>query len=65
DAIRVLLSWGEQVRCIRLGADEERYDIGTPLTYYRAFADFALADAEHGEAFAAYLRGVLPAGEGR
>ena len=65
DAIRVLLSWGEQVRCIRLGADEERYDIGTPLTYYRAFADFALADAEHGEAFAAYLRGVLLAGEGR
>ena len=59
DAIRVLLSWGESVRCIRLRQDEERYDIGTPATYYRAFADFALADPEHGEGFAAYLRGVL------
>lgn len=62
DAIRVLLSWGESVRCIRLREDEERYDIGTPLTYYRAFADFALADPENGAGFAAYLRTVLADG---
>ena len=59
DAIRILLSWGEDVRCIRLRSDEERYDIGTPLTYYRAFADHALADPENGQAFASYLRGIL------
>ena len=59
DAIRILLSRGENVRCIRLRPDEERYDIGTPLTYYRAFADHALADPEHGQAFASYLRGIL------
>ena len=29
--------------------------IGTPMTYYRAFADFALADPRHGEEFRRYL----------
>lgn len=63
DAIRVLLGWGEEVRCIRLKADETRYDIGTPLTYYRAFADFALADPEYGEGFATYLKQILTPGD--
>jgi UTP--glucose-1-phosphate uridylyltransferase len=56
DAIRRLLEWGENVRCVRLQDGEQRYDIGTPLTYYRAFADFALTDPEHGAEFAKYLR---------
>ena len=59
DAIRRLLEWGDAVRCVRLRDDERRYDIGTPQTYYRAFADFALADPEHGAAFAEYLRACL------
>jgi UTP--glucose-1-phosphate uridylyltransferase len=59
DAIRILLQQGAQVRCVRLESDETRYDIGTPLTYYRAFADFALADPEFGAAFRAYLQGKL------
>jgi len=59
DAIRILLSRGEKVRCVRLKPDEQRYDIGTPLTYYRAFADFALNDPQHGRAFAQYLREKL------
>ena len=59
DAIRLLLEWGDGVRCVRLQEGERRYDIGTPLTYYRAFADFALADPEHGVAFAEYLRTCL------
>ena len=33
--------------------------IGTPLTYYRAFVDFALADPEHGPEFTRYLRDKL------
>lgn len=61
DAIRVLLRQGKTVRCVRLGPDEQRYDIGTPLTYYRAFADFALADPDHGAALAAYLKEKLAA----
>jgi UTP--glucose-1-phosphate uridylyltransferase len=59
DAIRRLLEWGDGVRCVRLQDGERRYDIGTPLTYYRAFADFALADPEFGPAFKEYLRGCL------
>ena len=59
DAIRLLLEWGDGVRCVRLQEGERRYDIGTPLTYYRAFADFALGDPEHGAAFAEYLRTCL------
>lgn len=59
DAIRVLIQRGAEVRCMRLASDEVRYDIGTPLTYYRAFADFALADREFGAAFRAYLADKL------
>lgn len=62
DAIRKLLEWGETVRCLRLRPEEQRYDIGTPETYYRAFADFALADPENGAAFARYLRNKLDSG---
>lgn len=59
DAIRILLARGEKVRCVRLKPDEQRYDIGTPLTYYRAFVDFALSDPQHGSALAQYLREKL------
>ena len=44
---------------MRLASDEARYDIGTPLTYYRAFADFALADQEFGAEFRTYLEDKL------
>ena len=56
DAIRILLQRGEKVRCVRLRADERRYDIGTPLTYYQAFVDFALSDPHNGEALRHYLQ---------
>ncbi len=59
DAIRILLDQGAPVRCVRLNGAEQRYDIGTPLTYYRAFADFALQDPEHGAAFRVYLQEKL------
>jgi UTP--glucose-1-phosphate uridylyltransferase len=59
DAIRLLIAGGAKVRCLRLQPDEQRYDIGTPMTYYRAFADFALRDPQHGAAFARYLREKL------
>ena len=59
DAIRILLSRGAPVRCVRLGPGEQRYDIGTPLTYYRAFADFALRDPHYGAEFRTYLQTKL------
>lgn len=62
DAIRILLQRGAPVRCVRLNGVEKRYDIGMPLTYYKAFADFALRDPEHGDDFRVYLRDKL-AGE--
>jgi UTP--glucose-1-phosphate uridylyltransferase len=64
DAIRKLLEWGEAVRCVRLEEGEQRYDIGTPQTYYRAFADFALSDPENGAEFARYLRDKLAGRKG-
>ncbi|MFT5089436.1 MAG: UTP--glucose-1-phosphate uridylyltransferase [Candidatus Latescibacterota bacterium] len=59
DAIRILLEQGAPVRCVRLNDKEQRYDIGTPLTYFKAFADFALQDPEHGAAFRVYLNDKL------
>ena len=59
DAIRILLQGGVPVRCVRLNGVEKRYDIGMPLTYYKAFADFALRDPEHGDDFRVYLRDKL------
>ncbi|MEC7226317.1 MAG: UTP--glucose-1-phosphate uridylyltransferase [Candidatus Latescibacterota bacterium] len=59
DAIRILLLRGAPVRCVRLNGVEKRYDIGMPLTYYKAFADFALRDPEHGDDFRVYLRDKL------
>ena len=59
DAIRILLQRGAPVRCVRLNCVEKRYDIGMPLTYYKAFADFALRDPEHGDDFRVYLRDKL------
>lgn len=56
DAIQILIDDGEGVQCLRLRDDEQRYDVGNPTTYYRAFVDFALADPEHGSALADYLR---------
>ena len=52
DAIRVLLATGARVQCVPLGPGERRWDIGNPMTYYRAFAHFALADPDHGDQFA-------------
>lgn len=59
DAIRILLQRGAPVRCVRLNGVEKRYDIGMPLTYYKAFADFALRDPEHGDDFRIYLQDKL------
>lgn len=56
DAIHVLIQAGHAVWCVDLGENGRRYDIGSPLTYWEACVDFALADAQDSEAFRAYLK---------
>ena len=62
DAIRCLIEKGGSVRCVRLRGEEQRYDIGTPLTYYKAFTDFALRDSEYSADFTEYLRQKIESG---
>ena len=45
------------VWCVPLGSADRRYDIGTPLTYWEAFADYAVEDEVDGPAFRNLLRG--------
>lgn len=55
DAIRHLLNDGGTVYGVRLGQDEQRYDIGNYGSYFRAFLEFALADEHHGETLRAHI----------
>lgn len=56
DAIRGLITSGHTVRCVPLGTDEVRYDIGNHESYYKAFIDYALKDPNCGDAIRAYLQ---------
>lgn len=59
DAIRILLKRGAKGVGMVLPSDERRFDIGNFGSYFRAFADFALADPDYGDQLRDYLRGVL------
>ena len=59
DAIAALIAAGAPVRSVRLGADEQRCDIGNHLSYFTSFIDYALDDPEWGEQIRAYLREKL------
>jgi UTP--glucose-1-phosphate uridylyltransferase len=59
DAIRILLKRGAKGVGMVLPADERRFDIGNYGSYFRAFADFALADPDYGDQLRDYLRGIL------
>jgi len=56
DAIRLLLKEGGKVYGVRMNPTDRRYDIGTFETYFKCFADYALADEECGEHLKDYLR---------
>ena len=45
-----------EVWCVPLGSADRRYDIGTPLTYWEAFADYAVEDEVDGTAFRDHLQ---------
>lgn len=59
DAIAALIAAGDPVRAVRLGADEQRYDIGNHLSYFTSFIDYALDDPEWGAQIRTYLRAKL------
>lgn len=59
DAIRILLKRGAKGVGMVLPSDERRFDIGNYGSYFRAFADFALADPDYGDQLRDYLRGVI------
>jgi UTP--glucose-1-phosphate uridylyltransferase len=48
DAIRLLIQEGGKVLGVRLGRNEQRYDIGNFESYFQAFVTFAFADPDHG-----------------
>ena len=56
DAIRLLMQEGRKVYGVRMSPDDRRYDIGAFESYFKCFADYALADEECGEELREYLR---------
>jgi UTP--glucose-1-phosphate uridylyltransferase len=58
DAIRLLLQDGRKVYGMTL-RNERRYDIGNFDSYFRAFVEFALADAKHGADLREYVKELM------
>ena len=59
DAIRRFLRAGGKGIGIRLAAGERRFDIGNFESYFQAFTEFALSDAEHGPSLRQFVRKLL------
>ena len=64
DALRILLKEGRQILCVRLRKGEHRLDIGNFLSYFQAFLEISLSDAEYGAALRGWLRSRLRKGLG-
>lgn len=62
DAIRTLIREGGKVLGLRLGPDEQRYDIGNFESYFQAFLTFALADPDYGPQLRATLAEIIGRG---
>jgi len=59
DAIRLIIRGGGKVYGVRLRADEQRYDVGSFDSYFRAFVEFAMADEKYGKSLRSYLKNIL------
>ncbi|TVP99213.1 MAG: UTP--glucose-1-phosphate uridylyltransferase [Balneolaceae bacterium] len=59
DAIRMLLKDGGRVFGVKLNGSEQRYDIGNFGSYFKAFAEFALADEKFGDELRTHLKSIL------
>lgn len=63
DALRDLLAGGRRGVAVPLQFGEARHDIGALDSYFRAFAAFALADAEYGAGLRSYIEERLQRNE--
>jgi UTP--glucose-1-phosphate uridylyltransferase len=61
DAIRIAIKEGGRVYGMSLSESERRFDVGNFDSYFRAFVEFALADAKHGPALRQTLKRLLDA----
>ncbi len=59
DAIRLMIRDGRKVLGVCLPAGERRFDIGNFESYFQAFTEFALADADYGPSLRSYLARFL------
>jgi len=59
DAVRMVLQGGGKVYGIKLGSQEQRYDIGNFNSYFQAFVEFALADEKHGQTLRQHLEKLI------
>ena len=59
DGLRQLIRDGGTVLGMRLPPGQRRYDIGDFPSYFRACAESAITDADHGDSLASYLRTLL------
>ena len=64
DALRILLKEGAEILCVRLRKGEHRLDIGNFLSYFQAFLEISLGDAEYGARLRGWLRSRLRKGPG-
>jgi len=55
DSIDILIKIGHPVRALKLTSGEQRYDIGTFESYFKAFIDFAVSDEKYGYLIRQYL----------
>jgi len=62
DAIRILLSAGCPVWCVRLDGGCRRYDIGNFDSYFKAFVEISLRDPELGAGLRAHIASLLKDG---
>jgi UTP--glucose-1-phosphate uridylyltransferase len=62
DAIQLLLEEGGKGLGLRLRRGERRFDIGNFESYFRAFAEFALADPKYGPGLRKFVRSLLDRG---
>lgn len=62
DAVRILLSAGCPVWCVRLEGGCRRYDIGNFDSYFKAFVEISLRDPELGAGLRAHLTSILKEG---
>lgn len=59
DAFRLLLKEGGRILGVQLAPGEKRYDVGNFESYFKAFLEAALADAQYGDTVASHMRRLV------